>query len=215
MKAVLFDMDGTLIDSEVFYYGAWVSVLDHYGISMDQSEWLATMSGRTVPQVYAYFKEHFSLSAEESDFYQRISLSVAAQYKHGRAGLMPGVKEILAFLHEQDIRMAVVTSSHLEITESNLHHLAIRHYFETLVTREDVTHPKPAAEPYLVALERMGLAKEDCLVLEDSLPGTMSAQAAGIPCFAVQSQQKMRTSLPATNHFSNLGEVLEELKVLV
>lgn len=212
MKAVLFDMDGTLIDSEVFYYQAWIDVMKSYDFFMDQEEWMVEMSGRTVVQVFAYFQAKFKLEDSESNFYQKIGHAVAAQYKKGNAALMPGVKEVLQYLSDHDIRMAVVTSSHLEITESNLHKHNIRHFFEFLVTKEDVQATKPDPQPYEIAASRMGLQKEDYLVLEDSFPGTESAKAAGLRCWAVQSQEAMLKTLPAEQHFSDLPAVLAFMK---
>lgn len=212
MKAVLFDLDGTIIDSEWFYYKGWKAVLAEYGIELDSHDWLTEFAGKTEAQGFLVLKEKYHFNGDEETFFKRKKARIAEQYEEEEVSLMPGVKDLIAYLRETGVRMAVVTSSLRPVTEYNLTKHGLIDYFETLVTRSEVTYPKPSPEPYELCVKRLGIKKSECVVLEDSVTGATAARAAGLTCYGVQSHEEIRKNLSVDRLFVDLHEVLEYLK---
>lgn len=213
LKAVLFDLDGTIIDSEWFYYKGWKAVLEaDYGIQLNSEQWLTSFAGKTESQGFRVLQELYGFDGDEGQFFQRKKARIAAQYEEEEVALMPGVRELVTYLRQEDIVMAVVTSSLRPVTEFNLGKNGLLDYFQTLVTRSEVTHPKPAPEPYELCLQRLGMDASQCIVLEDSVTGATAAKAAGLTCYGVQSHEEIRKGLVVDHLFVDLHEVLEFLK---
>lgn len=206
LKAVFFDMDGTLIDSEMFYFRAWVDVLKRFGLHFTAEEWLEQMAGQTTQQVYGLLETVYGLQEPWESFLQQVKDAVVLQYQVDRVDLMPGVVELLEDLRARGIRMAVVTSSFQHVAIRHLQSLGILDFFEFLITRDDVENPKPHPEPYLKALLKMGVTCEEAVALEDSVPGTQSVRDAGLYCIAVQPHPKLRAQLQADRVVESLME---------
>lgn len=210
LKAVLFDLDGTLIDSEGFYMRIWKEVLARYEILIEDNLLLAHLGGKTEMQAFEVLQLNFGFTGKKDDLLAGVHQLLAEKLMTETVPLMPGVRELIEYLIRNQVRMAVVTSSKREITELHLgrHHLL--EHFEFLVTRNEVQHTKPDPEPYQKALQQLELPAEDCLVLEDSPTGLAAAQAAGLPCVVIQHIQSIRQLLPAgCQVFDNLFEVRE------
>jgi len=213
-KAVLFDMDGTLIDSEWFYYKAWRAALKAYGFALGSELWLNELAGKTDGQAFEFLRSKHGFEANREEFFEQVRTHIAQQHEEETVPLMPGASDLIHFLHQREITMAVVTSSKREVAIYHLERNGIRHFFSVLVTRTDVQWPKPNPEPYLRCVQELGLAGEDCLVLEDSLTGTEAANSAGLTCFGVQSHESIRQMLNVDRSFDNLHEVREFLEKL-
>lgn len=152
-SAVLFDLDGTLIDSEWFYYKAWKTVLSEYGFTLDSEFWLTSLAGRTDVQAIEVLSLQYGFKADTDDFLARIKAKVAAQYDEELVPLMPGAKELINYLYHEQILIALVTSSKREVATYYLEAHDLMKFFKRLVTRTEVTHTKPHPEPYLMCIE--------------------------------------------------------------
>ena len=128
---------------------------------------------------------------------------------------MPYAKEILSVLREKGIRIALVTSSYQTTVDTVLGNHGLLDYFEFFVTREQVQQAKPNAEPYLLALSRLGLTAKEVVAIEDTLTGTTAAQLAGIQCIAVSKHTIERNRLESKADFlyHDLDEVIEHFQV--
>ncbi len=211
-KAVLFDLDGTLIDSEWFYYKAWRKVLANYGFSLSSDLWLHELAGKTDGQALEFLRNQYAFDTDPNAFFGEIRTCIAKQHEEETVPLMPGVTDLIGFLHQRGITMAVVTSSRREVATYHLERNGLRHFFAVLVTRTEVQHPKPDAEPYNRCVAQLGLERRQCLVLEDSVTGTTAAKAAGLTCFGVQTHEPIRRTLHVDRSFDNLHEVREFLE---
>ncbi|RII18768.1 2-deoxyglucose-6-phosphate phosphatase [Streptomyces sp. YIM 130001] len=184
LDAVLLDMDGTLVDTEGFWWDAECEAFAGLGYALDES-WRhvvvggpmtrsagflieATGADITVPELTVLLNDHFE---------QRISRDVP---------LMPGVERLLAELTEQDVPAALVSASHRRIIDRVLDSIGAQH-FRLTIAGDEVEHSKPHPEPYLRAAAGLGADPVRCAVIEDTTTGVASAQAAGCPVVAVPS----------------------------
>ncbi len=211
-KAVLFDLDGTLIDSEWFYYKAWRKALDDYGFSLGSDMWIGEFAGKTDGQAFKHLEHTYGFTVDREAFADRVRTYIAKQHETETVPLMPGVADLIDFLHGRGIIMAVVTSSKREVATYHLERNGIRSFFRVLVTRSEVQNPKPDPEPYALCVAQLGLQPRDCLVLEDSVTGATAAKAAGLTCFGVQTHESIRQALRVDHTFDNLHEVREYLE---
>jgi len=211
-KAVLFDLDGTLIDSEWFYYKAWRAVLEEYGFALHSDIWLNDVAGKTDIQAFDMLNSKYGVEIDQAELFERVRKRIARQHDEEPIPLMPGAADLIHFLHQRQITMAVVTSSKREVASYHLERNGIREFFKALVTRTEVKHTKPHPEPYLLCVQQLDLAVEDCLAIEDSLTGTTAAKAAGLACFGVQTHESIRKVLKVDRTFDNLHEVREFLE---
>lgn len=211
-EAVLFDMDGTLIDSEWFYYKAWRAALKSYDFALGSDLWLNELAGKTDGQAFEVLRKNYAFTADRETFFEQVRGHIAEQHEKEFVPLMPGAIDLIHFLDERKVIMAVVTSSKREVAAYHLERNGIKHFFAVLITRTDVQKPKPDPEPYFRCLEELGLAPDRCLVLEDSETGTTAAKSAGLTCFGVQSHEAIRHALNVDLAFDNLHEVREFLE---
>lgn len=202
MKAVFWDNDGVLVDTEPLYFEATREALAELGVELTLADFAELSLGKGASA--------FDVAAARGITPERIEAARRrrnARYGERLAGteLIPGVREALAALHGR-VPMAVVTSSrrvHFEIQHANT---GARPFFAFVLTQEDFTRSKPDPQPYLMAASRLGVDPGDCLVIEDSERGLRAAVAAGMRCAVVPSQ------LTPTGDFSRACRVLEGVR---
>lgn len=187
IKAVLFDMDGTLIDTEKYYRIFWPMAMAEAGYQMTQEQVLSMRSlGR--PFAPAQLKAWFG---ENLDYYAiRDRRKVLMEEVIDREGiqLKPGAVEILEELKKRGITAAVATATDLPRTEKYLNMTGIRQYFDHLISATQVKEGKPSPDIYLFACKQLGLKPEECVAVEDSPNGVLSAYRAGCKVVMVPDQ---------------------------
>lgn len=194
-KAVLFDLDGTLIDSEYFYFSNWAPILaSEFGVVITFEDWILYFAGHTLLRNIGMMKDQFGIDTNEEFMMLQTRANYAKANMIGIA-LMPGVLPLLESLKAKGVHMGLVTSSFRSTVDTVLGHHGLLGYFEFFVTRELVTHPKPNAEPYLLGLSKLGLAAHEVIAIEDTITGCQAAQAAGIYCVAVSKHITERNRL--------------------
>lgn len=215
LKAVLFDLDGTLIDSEYFYFSNWAPILkDSFGLIISFDDWIREFAGHTLVRNVEYLKDKYRIDTTEEYMWKR-TREAYSKSSMLNVNLMPYAKEILSVLREKGIRIALVTSSYQTTVDAVLGNHGLLDYFEFFVTREKVQQAKPNAEPYLLALSLLGLHAEEVLAVEDTITGTTSAQLAGIQCIAVSKHITERNRLESKADFlyHDLNELIEYFQV--
>lgn len=178
VEAVIFDMDGTLIDSESVYIAGMQDAARTLGLPLPMALCHA-MVGVPSHECNVMLQEHYGAGFDLAVFRGHFSTSVQRQMSE-RVPVKPGVVELLDFLRDRRLPLAIATSAGRATAERNLGRAGLLDRFVALATRDDVEHPKPAPDLYLEAAKRLGAAPERCVAFEDSSIGIIAAHAAGM-----------------------------------
>ena len=178
VEAVIFDMDGTLIDSEAVYIAGMQDAARTLGLPLP-IDLCHAMVGVPSHECNLMLQEHYGPGFDLTVFRGHFGQSVQRQMKE-RVPVKSGAVELLDFLGAQGLPLAIATSAGRATAERNLGRAGLLDRFVTLATRDDVEHPKPAPDLYLEAARRLGLAPERCVAFEDSSIGIVAAHAAGM-----------------------------------
>lgn len=177
MKALLFDMDGTAVDTEPQHLKALRSLLRDYGADPDIAHFHEKVAGRTS---YSVAQSFFPDATPED--WRAFSVAKERRFRDIADGLTPapGLVRLLDAAARSGLRTALVTNSPVENVDFVLGRTGLEGRFDTVVLAGDLPRPKPDPLAYLTALERLDIAAEDALAFEDSLPGITSATGAGV-----------------------------------
>ena len=184
LRAVLFDMDGLLVDSEPLWFEAERSVMARLGGPWTPADQVALIGGSLAHSV-AYMRARAVRPAEPEQIGRWLLDGMAELVARNGVRLMPGAAGLLAELAAAGIRCALVTSAQRQIMDAVIDSTGLK--FAVTICAEDVRRGKPDPEPYLRAAALLGEAPARCVVLEDSPRGVAAAQAAGCPVIAVPS----------------------------
>jgi HAD superfamily hydrolase (TIGR01509 family) len=182
MTAVIFDCDGTLVDSEPLARTAWERALAPYGYALTDADAEASV-GLPYPRVHAYFAERAELPAAEP-FWVELSGELFALIDSELAPFDDAVNAARE-LRSRGVPVAVASSSPRDRLHRTLRRAGLLDAFDVTVAGDEVTNGKPAPDMFLLAAERLGAPPEECVVIEDSPPGVQAGVAAGMTTLAV------------------------------
>lgn len=212
IKALLFDLDGTLIDSEKFHFDCWNTFLCDYGVAIDFKDWLSNYAGIPLPKNAKTIIDRYKIETELEGFIDRREKITFDGFRTTDIELMPFALEFIQFVYEKGLTLAVVTASPKIDVEAVFERNGLAKYFSLFITRTDVSKSKPDPESYNLCVARLGLEKDECIVFEDTLNGVKSALAAGITCYAIQNNvrahQKLKIADELFLSFSNAKEFM-------
>jgi HAD superfamily hydrolase (TIGR01509 family) len=183
IRAVVFDMDGVLVDSEPFGFEAMRRVMARYGLPYGEAE-NAEFLGRTTLDSCRILKERHRLPESEETLADWYVEGMLEQIARGPIP-MAGVPEVLRRIRAAGYRMALASSAEVRVIDANLTALGLRPLFDAVVSGTQVARGKPAPDVFLAAAERLGAPPATCLVVEDSRNGLLAAKAAGMRCAVV------------------------------
>jgi HAD superfamily hydrolase (TIGR01509 family) len=184
LQAILFDMDGLLIDSEPLWFEVESEVMAQLGGQWGLADQRALVGG-SLDRTVDYLLGRATRAAPRDEVARWLVDGMTALLRERGAAVLPGARELLAEVTDAGMRCALVTSSERQIMEAAIPKIGMK--FGATVCAEDVRHAKPSAEPYLRAAALLGAAPECCVALEDSPNGVAAAEAAGCTVIAVPS----------------------------
>lgn len=176
LQAVLFDMDGTLVDTEPYWIAAEHRLVESFGGTWSEEHGEALI-GRALLSSAGYIREHGGVPLDPPTIVERLLDDVVRDVRR-HVPWQRGARELIADLRRQDVPCAVVTMSYRRLAEPVVSALPAA-TFAAVVTGDQVTHGKPHPEPYLTAATRLGVDPACCVAIEDSPTGVASALAAG------------------------------------
>jgi HAD superfamily hydrolase (TIGR01509 family) len=212
LDAVLWDLDGTLVDTEPSWIAAEYRLVGEFGGSWNDAH-AKSLVGNPLLVSAAYLREHGGVDLPLPEIVDRLTGEVLADVRRGVVW-RPGVRGLLAGLREAGVPCAMVTMSYASLAGAVAAQLPAG-TFDTLVTGDQVRNGKPDPEAYLTAADRLGVPPSRCLAIEDSPAGVASAEAAGCVVLAVQNQVPLADA-PGRTVLNDLDAVsLGDLAALV
>lgn len=209
IKAVIFDLDGLLIDTEIVSYRIYKELLKEYGYSFSVEEYSSTYSGKTEVMNVTTLIETYHLPWTVEQGLREVLKAEERMIAEG-IDLKAGAKELLTYLKENQYKTAIATSSTRDRALMILNQHEFAGYFDEFVFAEDITRSKPDPEGYLKACDRLGEKPENCLVLEDSEAGILAAYSAGIPVICIPDMK-----IPAKEYLDKTMLVLKALDEVI
>ncbi len=205
-EVILFDFDGTLVDTEWTIYQTWVRTFQRYGQKLPIEVYVQCIGSDFAtwsPQAHLeeLTGETFDWPCMDAERQVEIESELSGQ------GPVEGARELLAFLSER-CRLGVVSSSSHRWVDGWLERLDLASFFENVTCRGDAPRIKPAPDLYLAAAKTLAVDPESCLVIEDSLNGVLSAKAAGMKAYAIPNR------ITTVSDFSQADAVFQTLGLL-
>jgi HAD superfamily hydrolase (TIGR01509 family) len=205
LKAVLFDMDGTLVDSEGAHWQAWVRVLRRFGVELDETTYRRHHAGMPTLDNAVDVQRRYGLSATVDALVQAKVDETRAHLAREGYPLQPATLATLDWCHAHGLRCAVVTGASQEAIHTVLGPHGVLDRFDTLIGLDDVPRNKPHPDCYQLALTRFELQPEEAVAFEDSQHGLAAAVAAGVPAIAIP------TPISAEHDFRRAAAICPDL----
>ncbi|XEC97273.1 HAD family hydrolase [Paenibacillus tarimensis] len=192
--ALIFDMDGVIIDSEPMHVDVDLVTSEYFGIAVTK-EHFEEFVGMTNPEMWNILKQRYHLPQPVSEIIDyQLSLKINV-LKAADMEPIDGIKELIHELREHNIPCAIASSSPRKFIEEVLLKFNMTHLFQRIVSGEEVAHGKPAPDVYIEAASQLGVDARSCVVLEDSKNGIAAAKAAGMKCIGYDNPNSGNQSL--------------------
>lgn len=185
-KAVIFDMDGVIIDSEPIHFESDKQIMLDYGHVILNEE-LNNYVGVSNPEMWTKLKEKYNIPATIDELLQRQMDHKKSMFGSRELHPVDGIKELLRALEDSGVQIGLASSSPKEFIELILKNLVITEYFKVIVSGEEVKRSKPAPDIFIKASEMLGVPPLDCIVIEDSEHGVRAAIKAGMYCIGYRN----------------------------
>lgn len=180
IKAVLFDFDGVVVQSEPLHMRTFLELLAPHGIKVPKSRWYREFAGTGSRHIFEVLIRENGLALDVDGLVARRKQAYEARVRAGELSETPGVREFISMLRGRGIKTAIVSGSHSTNVQAALETLGLSGLFDIVVSGDDLKERKPEPGPFLHAAKKLGIAAPDCLVIEDSYAGCESARRAGM-----------------------------------
>jgi beta-phosphoglucomutase len=186
IKAVLFDMDGVLIEAKEWHYQAFNKALNLFGISISEHDHIKTFDGLPTKKKLEILALHHDLPEERHEFINEMKQQYTMEMIHAKCKPCPIHQFALSNLQSMGYKMALCSNSIRNTVEIMMKKAELDKYFDIMISNEDVSKGKPDPEMYLKAMAYLGLHPQECLIIEDNENGIKAARAAGGHLLIVQ-----------------------------
>lgn len=211
LEAVIFDMDGVLIDSEYSYAEAEIGMLHEMGHDITP-EYHASFIGTSYMYTWTTMKKDLGLPEAPEYYIAMMKKRRAAIVQRDGIIPIPGGDRLVKDLKAAGVPIAVASSSPLDVIKKSLTAIGLYDFFDSITSGDEVTHSKPAPDVYLLAAERLGVDHQKCLAIEDSANGSVSVKSAQMVCIGYANPKLPKAELQADVVVSDLG-VLDTAEV--
>lgn len=213
IKAVIFDMDGVLFDTERVYLESWIKVFKEYGYTMTKEIYIPLM-GTGRKNVKEVFKKTFGDNIPIEEMYVKKDELLFKAIDNNEVPLKLGAIDILCYLKEEGYKIALATSAKRDRVTKQIQANNMNNMFNAIVCGDDVVNSKPDPEIFLKAAKKLDVNPENCVVIEDSLAGIKGANKGGMKGFHVEDLKKADDEIKtlSTKTFKNLVEIKEYLR---
>jgi HAD superfamily hydrolase (TIGR01509 family) len=200
-QALIFDLDGLLIDSETIYRRISYQMADDFGKQLHDGIWVKQM-GRSPLESLAIFREELGITTHSAGELVDLRNDLLADGFRNGLEIMPGALEMIHAFHGR-LRMAIATGSNRMLMDLAIAQLGLNGYFEYMLPSDDIKAGKPDPEIYLRTIEALGLQPHECIVLEDSSNGALAGHAAGCYVIAVPSDYTRNQDFSFADHVAD------------
>jgi HAD superfamily hydrolase (TIGR01509 family) len=191
LRAVIFDMDGLLVDSEPLWAEAADEVFKLYGVSLSKEQYDTTTGLRTREFVQWWFR-HFKIGDEELDRAEKKITRIILEKVKYKARIMPGVDHIFDFFCRKQFKIGLASSSPVELIEMVIEMTGISKFLHTIASAQNLPYGKPHPMVYLNCAEALGVDPIECICFEDSFNGMIAAKAAKMKCVVVPHHSQLK-----------------------
>ncbi|GIZ09382.1 HAD family phosphatase [Flavobacterium sp. UMI-01] len=213
LKAIIFDLDGTLVDSDHYHFNCWNEILSEFNINLEYDYYLNHFAGRPTSLNADTLIKKYALSITSKDLSAQKDTITKSKIKTEKIKFMPNALSTLKYFANENIPMFLVTGSPRAEVDYVLKKTDIKKYFEFTITRNDVKKSKPDPEPYLKAIEKCNFNIENILVFEDTKNGVESAKSANLRCYAIQANTDLQKKLKhADKIFESFDQAIKYLE---
>ena len=213
-QAIIFDMDGLMIDTEPMYWEVGRKIAQKYGRDCPDGVFRKMMGRERLESMRIFARECGITQTTPEDLLAQREVAMVKRFAQG-VNPMPGLREILEEFRGR-LKLAVATSSPKKFTDVLLPVLGLEKNFQVIQSADDITHGKPDPEIYLKAASRLGVSSADCIVLEDSPAGALAGHRSGAYVIAVPSPLTSGEDFSfAPQRVSNLHEAAEKIERLL
>lgn len=200
-KAVVFDMDGVIFDSERAVMQCWKEVASRHNIP-DIEKAILACTGTTMVRTREIMLNLYGADFPYDEYARESSVIFHSRYDGGRLPMKPGVKELLTFLKEHDKKIALASSTRQQVVTDELRDAGVIEYFDRIICGDMVSRSKPAPDIFLKACEELNISPSDSYAIEDSYNGIRAAHAGGLHPIMVPDL------LPADEEMQSLAEIV-------
>ena len=213
IKAIIFDMDGLMIDSERITFECYQEILKEMGLTMSKSFYISLL-GKPIPGIQTSFYEEYGEDFPINEVIKACHELMAERFKKEGIPIKKGLISLLDYLKEHDYKTIVATSSTRDRVDSILSQAHLTKYFDASICGDEVTHGKPNPEVFIKSCEKLNVSREEAIVLEDSEAGILAAFDAHIPviCIPDMKYPEPYFAKKTTRILSSLDEVISFLK---
>ena len=207
LKAIVFDFDGLILDTEEPSFRAWQEVYRHHGADLDETDWHAAIGTRRAVDPYQLLVERATVPVPPAEEIHAVRNERKLELTHAEE-VLPGVIDWLEAALTLELRLGIASTSASDWVEPHLERLGLRERFHVVSCWDQHLLPKPAPDIYLAALDSLDVESDEAVAVEDSPNGVAAAKAAGLFCVAVPNR------LTKPLDFSEADIVLDSLAQL-
>ncbi len=191
LRAVIFDMDGLLVDSEPLWAEAADEVFKSYGVSLTHEQYITTTGLRTKEFVQWWFR-YFKIDDTEVSNGEKKIIKIVIEKVKQKSSMMPGVDHIIDFFTRKQFKIGLASSSPIELIELVVEMSGISKFLDAVASAEDLPYGKPHPQVYLNCAEALNVDPAECICFEDSFNGMIAAKAAKMKCVVVPHHTQLK-----------------------